>query len=137
MATIALDVAGRIDAVDPRDQITLVCATNVTAGMFYRADTNGAAASALATAASNGAGARLALRSAVVGEACTFLKKGFVDGFNVATQTIGTQLFVSDTGTLADAAGTASISAGRIQPGNACDYTALVKDKLIEIDLPE
>lgn len=137
MATIALDVAGRIDVVDAREQITLVCGTNVTAGLMYRADTNGAAAVALATAASNGAGARLALRTAVVGEACTFLKKGFVDGFNVASQTIGTQLFVSDTGTVADTAGTASISVGRIVPGNAVDYTATVKDKLVEVDLPE
>jgi hypothetical protein len=138
MATVANTVAGRIEVVKwptPENELTLLCAADISAGTFVRQDANGKWIQALATSAANLLGARYALRSAKTGEALTAARKCTVGGLTV-TQAFNVNLFVSDTGTLADTAGTTSQIAGRVVPGTANDR-ASAHDKLVEIDLPE
>jgi hypothetical protein len=136
MATVALDTAGVVDIVLAKEpNLSMIGATNIVASQCYRPDSNGAAVLAVATAASNGAGARLALRTAPAGEPVSFMRSGVVDGFNVS-QTNGAVLYLSDTGTVADAPGTVTIILGRVIPGNA-NVLSAARDKVVEVDLPE
>jgi predicted RecA/RadA family phage recombinase len=137
MATVAPTTAGRIDVVewgDNESQETRPAAADITAGTFVRADTNGNWVLALATTAPNAAGARLALRTVKSGQALTAMRRGVVGGFTVS-QAFGAALYLSDTGTLADAAGTVSVQVGRVVAGNANLATA-AHDKLVKIDCP-
>jgi hypothetical protein len=68
------------------------------------------------------------------GEALTGLKTGKVAGFTIS-QAYDAQVFLSDTGTVADAAGTVSIVAGRVMSLRANLLTAAA-DKGLLIDCP-
>jgi hypothetical protein len=134
MATISPTTAGRIDVVEWGEQKTLPAAADITAGTFVREDANGNWVQALATTATNGAGSHMALRTVKSGEALTGMKSGVVGGFTV-TQAFNAAVFLSDTGTLADAAGTTSIQVGRVVAGTANDLSA-AHDKNIRLDCP-
>lgn len=137
MATVATTTAGRIEVVKwpSRDEDkTLICAADLTAGTFVREDTNGKWIQALATSAANLKGARLLLRTSKTGEGATAARVGTFGGFTVS-QAFNADLFISDTGTLADAAGTAGAAIGRVAAATGNDR-ASAHDKLVEIDLP-
>jgi hypothetical protein len=135
MATIAPSTAGRIDVVEWGVQKTLPAAAAITAGTGVREDvTSGNWVQALSTVASNGAGVHLALRTVASGEALTALKSGVVGGFTVS-QAPNSAVFLSDTGTVADAAGTVSIQIGRVVEGTANDLST-AHDKNIRIECP-
>jgi ABC-type enterobactin transport system permease subunit len=134
MATVAPTTAGRIDVVEWGQQETAPAAAAIVAGTFVRQDTSGNWIQALATSAANAKGARLALRTVASGEALTAMKNGVVSGFTIS-QAYNVDLFLSDTGTLADAAGTSSVVVGRVVPGNANDLST-AHDKNVRIDCP-
>jgi hypothetical protein len=137
MATVSPSTAGRVEVVEwpkAHEQLTLNAAAALNAGTFVRPDTNGAWVQAIATTASNVAGVYFAPRTVIAGEPLTGMKTCTVAGFTVS-QAEGAQLYVSDTGTLADAAGTVSTSAGRVIPGRA-NQPGAAADKLVRIDLP-
>jgi hypothetical protein len=134
MATIAPSTAGRIDVVEWGEQKTLPAAADITAGTGVREDANGNWVQALATTAPNGAGVHLALRTVKSGEALTGMKSGVVGGFTVS-QAYNAAVFLSDTGTVADAAGTVSIQMGRVVAGTGNDLST-AHDKNIRIDCP-
>jgi hypothetical protein len=135
MATIAPTTTGRIDVVEWGEQKTLPAGAAISAGTGVREDvTTGNWAVALATVASNGAGVHLALRTVASGEALTAMKSGVVGGFTIS-QAPNSAVYLSDTGTVADAAGTVSIQIGRVVSGTANDLSAS-HDKNIRIDCP-
>jgi hypothetical protein len=134
MATISPSTAGRIEVIEPGEQMTLPAAADLTAGTGVKPDTNGAFIQALATSASNGAGVMLALRTVKSGEALTAMKSGVVGGFTIS-QAYGAAVYLSDTGTVADAAGTSSIQLGRVVPGTANTLDA-AHDKNIRLGAP-
>lgn len=138
MATVALTTAGVLEVVEwpaPNDAQTLRAAADLSAGTFIRQDSSGNWVQALATSAANMKGARLCLATVKTGQAVTGARTGTYAGFTVP-QAFNADLFVSDTGTLADAAGTAGAAIGRVVPGTANLVTAS-QDKLVQIDLPE
>src|SRR5687767_14336950 len=118
MATISPSTAGRIEVVEWGEQKTLPAAAAIVAGTGVREDASGNFVQALATTASNGAGVHIALRTVASGEALTAMKNGVVGGFTVS-QAFNSALYLSDTGTVADTAGTVSIQLGRVQAGTA------------------
>lgn len=134
MATVAPTVAGRIESIVPGEEYTKPTAADITAGTFVREDTNGNWIQALATSAANAKGSRLALRTVKSGQALTAARTGVYGGFTI-TQAFNVDLFLSDTGTLADAAGTASVLVARVIAGTANDLSA-AHDKNIELDCP-
>jgi hypothetical protein len=134
MATLALATADRIEVVEWGEQKTLTAAADITAGTFVREDASGNWVQALATTATNAAGARLALRTVKTGEALTAMKSGTVSGFTVP-QAHNASLYISDTGTLADAAGTVSVVVARVRAARA-NLVATVADKVVTIDCP-
>lgn len=134
MATVAPSTAGRIDVVEWGEQKTLPAAAAIVAGTGVREDASGNFVQAIATSATAGAGVHIALRSVASGEALTAMKGGVVGGFTVS-QAFNAPLYLSDTGTIADAAGTVSIQVGRVVAGTANDLSA-AHDKNIRIDAP-
>lgn len=137
MATVAPTTAGVVEVVEwpnAEGQKTVPASVALVGGTFARENSSGEWEAALATSAANAAGAHLLLRSAVAGEAVTGIRRGVVAGFTVS-QAHNATLFLSDTGTLADAAGTASVTVGRVTSGTANLVTAS-QDKLVRIDVP-
>jgi hypothetical protein len=134
MATIAQATAGVVEVVDSIEQKTLPCAADIVGGTFVRENASGEWVQALATSAANAKGARLALRSAKTGEGLTAMKTGIVGGFTI-TQAFNVDVFISDTGTVADAAGTASVVIGRVRSATG-NQTGAAHDKVLTIDCP-
>jgi hypothetical protein len=134
MATIAPTTAGQIQLVESYEQKTLVCSVDVTAGQWVQETTTGKWIIALADTAPHAAGARLALETKKAGQPLTALKNGIVGGYTIS-QAYNAAVYLSDTGTSADAAGTVSVVVGRVQAATANAVTAS-HDKLLRIDAP-
>lgn len=134
MATIAPSTAGRIEVIESIEQKTLKSSAAINAGTYVRENSSGQWEQALATSAGAAAGARLALRTVVAGEALTAMKRGVVGGFTIS-QAFNAATYLSDTGTVADAAGTAPVVTGRVRAATANDVTA-AHDKVLEVDCP-
>jgi hypothetical protein len=134
MATVAPAATGIVEVVDVIEQETRKSAAAIVGGTFVRQDSSGNWVQATADSAANLKGARLALRTVQAGEALTAMKSGVVSGFTVS-QAFNADLFVSDTGTLADAAGTAGGAIARVVAGNANSVDA-AHDKNIRVDMP-
>lgn len=137
MATVATTTAGRIEVVEwppAGEEETHVCAADITAGTFVRQNASGKWEQALSTSAAAVLGARLATRTAKTGEALTAIRSGTVAGYTI-TQAYNASLYVNDTGVLGDAAGTASVIAGRVIAGYAGGREN-ANDKLLSLDLP-
>lgn len=134
MATVAPSTAGVVQVVENGEQDTAVCAAAIVGGTFVKKDTSGNWVQALATSLANAGGVRLALHSAADGEPLTAMKSGVVSGFTVS-QAYDATLYLSDTGTLADAAGTVSIIVGRVTAGRS-NLLGAAADKLVRLDCP-
>ena len=134
MATVALTTADQLEVIEWGEQKTLTAAADISAGTFVREDASGNWVQALATSAANGAGARLALKTVKSGTALTAARTGVYGGFTIS-QAYQAALYLSDTGTLADAAGTASIQVGRVRAAAGNALTA-ARDKVVALDCP-
>jgi hypothetical protein len=119
MADIAV-VAAQVAPVDPmkaeiRD---LIAAAALTAGQPVYIDANGKAGVADGNGDSPANRFRgIALKSVAAGQPVPVLVRGVVFGFTVSGLAYDAAVYVSDTaGSLADAAGTTSLVAGRVVP---------------------
>ncbi len=134
MATVALSTAGRLEVIEPGEQETLIANVAITAGWGVQQNSSGRWIVALADTAPHSAGTRIALRTVAAGEPLTAMKSGVIGGFTVS-QAFDAPLYLSDTGTIADAAGTVSVAIGRVVPGTA-NQAGDAHDKNIRIDCP-
>lgn len=134
MATIAPATAGEVEVIEWGEQDTKPAAADIVGGTFVREDSNGNWVQALATSTTNAAGARLALRTVKSGQALTAAKTGVYGGFTIS-QAFGAFVYLSDTGTAADAAGTGSYVVGRVISLTANQVTS-AHDKGIRLDCP-
>lgn len=134
MATVAPTETGVVQVVEWGEQKSLPAAADIVGGTFVREDASGNYVQALADTAPHAAGARLALHSVKSGEALTAARTGVYGGFTIS-QAFNAALYLSDTGTLADAAGTVSTVVGRVRSATANVVTA-AHDKLVELNCP-
>lgn len=141
MADIALATAGRVEVVGiPVRQATYVAGEALNAGAPIVINSTGAAVHADANDAGppiRNANVRgITTRPAVSGESVTVLLEGRMDGFDFTSQAYTTRIFVSDTvGALADAAGTASLPIGYVEPAGAHPITS-ARDKILHVNIP-
>jgi hypothetical protein len=134
MATVASTNAGEVEVIEWGEQDTKVAAAAIVGGTFVREDTSGNWIQALGTSTANLKGARYALRSVAAGQALTAARTGVYGGLTIS-QAFNADLFISDTGTLADAAGTAGSAVARVIALTGNQVTA-AHDKGIRLDLP-
>jgi hypothetical protein len=138
MADIALVTAGRVEIVGfPVRSAASVAGEAITAGAPCTYNATGKAVNADA----NGAGVLASVkgvadRTVGTGEALTLIQEGRIDGYNLDSQAYGARLFVSDTaGALADAAGTASLPVGTVEPATGNPVSA-GHDKVLHVNIP-
>lgn len=138
MADIALVTANRVEVVGiPVRQLTLAAGEDIGAGApvtinasgkFINSDANGSAPLNTVKAIST--------RTVKSGQSVTGLIEGRLDGYNLSSQAFGARIFVSDTtSTLADAAGTASLPVGFVEPATGQPITS-GHDKILHVDIP-
>jgi hypothetical protein len=78
----------------------------------------------------------IATRTVAAGESVTLLQEGRLDGYNLDSQAYGARIFVSDTtSVLGDAAGTASLPVGFVEPAGAHPITS-GRDKVLHVAIP-
>lgn len=116
--------------------ITKPAGAALTAGMVVRENTSGQLVGADASAAGTADIKGIALASVASGQAVTALRDGLVDiGNALSSIAIGASIYLSDTGTntgvMADAAGTSSAVVGVVTSG--WGYTTA--DKLLRVKL--
>lgn len=122
MADLTLTTANKVNvgSSGPNVQFTGVAGAAIVAGspvvfdgtgdLLFPSDANDAAKDGVAG---------IATRTCAIGEACTCLRSGFMDGWS-NLPVPGSLVFVSDTaGALADAAGTLSLTVGIVIPVSA------------------
>lgn len=123
--------AAQVKRVYPdRDEVIDVTAsTAVTAGQpVYQVTASGKYAAADGSAAGTAQVRGLALKDAAANETFPMLIRGVVAGFTLTAQTFDDRVYLSDTNTgiLADSAGTVSIVVGRVIRGNDSSATKLL-----------
>lgn len=134
MANIAVATADKIEVVESIIQMTLVAAEAISAGAGVRIDTNGKFTNGNGTTTTENDLYGIATKTVAAGEALTAIRKGVLDGFTFS-QAYWAVIYVSDTdGRLADAAGTASKTVGRVIPATATTIGTAF-DKLLFVDL--
>lgn len=135
MADLALDTAHKISVVESISQLTLPAAEAISAGNAVRLDTsNGKITKANGSSAAEARILGIALKTVAAGEAVTVLRRGVIEGYNLAAVAYDAPVYLSNTdGTLADTAGTVSTVVGRVIPAHAQALgTALDKLLLVE-----
>lgn len=134
MATIALTTANRVEVVGvPTQQRTLAAAVDITAGDPVQENASGKWSIANGTTAALARNTYIATRTVKAGLSVTAVRKGLMDGFNLSALAYNAPLFLSDTGTIADTAGTVSTVLGYVEAGGANPITA-AHDKLLRVD---
>jgi hypothetical protein len=137
MADIALVTAARIRLVQEPwvRQRTLVAAAAIVAGAPVYIDANGKFDNADGSAAGTAGVWGIALKSTAAGQACTAVRDGSLDGYDLAALAFWAPVFLSDTvGRLADGAGTVSVTVGRVVPALA-QSLGVAPDKILELSL--
>lgn len=136
MADISVVTANKVEVVQSIEQLTLPAAEAISAGAPVRLDTStGRFTKANGTTAAEARIFGIATRTVQAGEALTALRKGIMDGFNLADLAYDAAVYLSDTdGRLADAAGTVSTVVGRVVPG-ASTTLGTAFDKILFVDL--
>lgn len=125
-----------IETIENYNSLTLRTSVALTAGQVVRIGANGTWVLAQSDTAPHGTGCYIATRTAGANESVTAIRKGVIDGFDVSAMAFGAPVFLSDTlGSMADAAGTVSITLGRViaVTGNVIGDAP---NKLIEVDCP-
>lgn len=134
MANIALTTADRVRVVESIEQMTLVAAEAITAGMPVRIDTAGKFTAANDTTTTENRIYGIATETKAAGLAVTAIRRGVMDGWTFS-QAFDAIIYLSDTdGRLGDTAGTVSTIVGRVIPGTATTL-GTAYDKMLEIGL--
>lgn len=130
MADITVTAAQVRRVYPDRDEAYDVTASSaVTAGQpVYAVTGTGKYAAADGSAAGTAQVRGLALNDAAAGESFTMLVRGVVAGFTLTSQNFDDRIYLSDTNTgiLADSAGTVSIVVGRVVRANDSSATKLL-----------
>lgn len=139
MAVLALVTANRVEVVGiPVRQMTGVAGEAVVAGAPCVFNTSGAIVNGDGNGASplNTTCRGIALKTVATGETVTLLQEGRLDGFNLDSQAYSAPIYVSDTvGILGDAAGTATLPVGYVEPAGAHPITS-GRDKILHVNVP-
>lgn len=136
MTDLALVTANRLTVVESIIQDTKVAAEAISAGQAVRIDTaNGKFTKSNGSSAGEARTFGIAVKTVAAGQPVTAIKKGVIDGYDLAALAYDADVFVSNTdGALADAAGTVSKVAGRVI-GGGNETLGTAYDKLLFVDL--
>jgi hypothetical protein len=134
MADMTLTTADKVNVGTLTvEQITGVAASAITAGSPVYIDTNGKFAASDANVSTADAVFGIATRTVAAGEALTVVRRGLMDGWS-NLPAYGAAVYASDTaGSLADAAGTASIVVGYVVPSFA-NHLGVAADKALLVE---
>lgn len=135
MATIALVTANKVEVVERIDTMTAPASAAITAGDPVQINTSGKWAAANATTAALARRTYIATRTVLAGEALTAVRQGVMDGFNLSGLAYNAPVYLSDTGTVADAAGTVATILGYVGPGWA-QPLGTAADKILMLNTP-
>jgi predicted RecA/RadA family phage recombinase len=135
MATIALVTANKVEVVERLDAMTLPASAAIVAGAPVQVNASGKWASANATTAALARRTYIATRTVNAGEALTGVRQGVMDGWDLSALAYNAPVYLSDTGTIADAAGTVATIIGYVGPGWA-QPLGTAADKILMINTP-
>jgi hypothetical protein len=135
MATIALVTAGKIEVVGSIDQRTFPAAVAINAGTPVQVNASGKWVIALGTTAALARRPFIATRTVLAGQPLTAVRWGTLDGFDLSGLAYNAPLYLSDTGTVADVAGTVPTILGYVEPGWA-QPLGTAADKIFAVSTP-
>lgn len=138
MSALALVTSGKLRVVESIQQLTLPFAESVNVGQCVRIDTStGKWTKANGTTTGEARIWGVLVSKDAAGAVGTAIRKGVVDGFDLASLAYDLAIYMSDTdGTLSDSAGdsTVDVIVGRVLPATSTTLGTSY-DKLLEIDL--
>jgi len=137
MAAVSLVTAGKLNVVESIQQMTLPFAESVNIGQLVRIDTTtGKWTKANGTDAAEARVWGVLISKDAAGAVGTAIRKGVVDGFDLASLAYDLAIYMSDTdgGLADDAASTVDVVIGRVIPAWSTTL-GTAADKLLEIDL--
>lgn len=137
MAAVSLVTAGKLNVVESIQQMTLPFAEAVNIGQLVRIDTTtGKWTKANGTDAAEARVWGVLVSKDAAGAVGTAIRKGVVDGFDLASLAYDLAIYMSDTdgGLADDAASTVDVVIGRVIPAWATTL-GTAADKLLAIDL--
>lgn len=137
MAAVSLVTAGKLRVVESIQQLTLPFAESVNVGQAVRIDTTtGKWTKANGTDAAEARVWGILVSKDAAGAVGTAIRKGVVDGFDLASLAYDLAIYMSDTdgGLADDAASTVDVAVGRVIPAWSTTL-GTAADKLLEIDL--
>lgn len=137
MAAVSLVTAGKLNVVESIQQMTLPFAESVNIGQLVRIDTTtGKWTKANGTDAAEARVWGILVSKDAAGAVGTAIRKGVVDGFDLASLAYDLAIYMSDTdgGLADDAASTVDVVIGRVIPAWSTTL-GTAADKLLEIDL--
>lgn len=136
MADIALTTAGRVEVIYSQNQKTHPAGATMTAGAAVIQGTATTGAWILADGVTNKGGIHITTRAAQLGEPVTAIRKGLMDGFNVAGMALNDPVYASNTpGNIATGTGTGNLQIGRIVAAHGTPL-GTAADKILEVDAP-
>ncbi len=135
MATIALVTANKVEVVERIDAMTAPASVAIAAGLPIQITTTGKWIIALGTTAAAARRPYIATRTVLAGEALTGVRQGVMDGWDLSGLAYNAPVYLSDTGTLADAAGTVTTILGYVGPGWA-QSLGTAADKILMVNTP-
>jgi hypothetical protein len=135
MATVALVTANKVEVVERIDFKSAPAAVAITAGLPIQIGSAGKWIIALGTTAAAARRTYIATRTVLAGEALTGLRQGVMDGWDLSGLAYNAPVYLSDTGTVADAAGTVATILGYVGAGWA-QPLGTAADKILEINTP-
>lgn len=137
MSAVSLVTAGKLRVVESIQQLTLPFAESVNVGQVVRIDTStGKWTKANGTTTAEARVWGVLVSKDAAGAVGTAIRKGVVDGFDLASLAYDLAIYMSDTdgGLADDAASTVDVVVGRVIPAWATTL-GTAADKLLEIDL--
>lgn len=136
VASTKSNLRATLDVEESLEQMTLVAAEAIEAGAAVLINTSGLFANADASVVGTADVYGIAVRKVAAGEAVTAVAKGVLGGFDFTAQAYSAKIFLSDTnvGRLGDAAGTVSVTIGRVIPANGVTRGSSPK-KLLQVRL--
>jgi hypothetical protein len=135
MATVALVTANKVEVVERIDAMTAPASVAIAAGLPIQITTTGKWIIALGTTAAAARRPYIATRTVLAGEALTGLRQGVMDGWDLTALAYNAPVYLSDTGTVADAAGTVATILGYVGPGWA-QQLGTAADKILMVNTP-
>ena len=135
MTNLALVTSGKAHVVESETQMTLPFGESLAVGDAVRIDTNGKWTGSNASTTTENRIYGILVSKDPAGAVGTAIRKGVIEGFDLAALAYDAVVYLSDTDKkLADAAGTVSTVVGRVIPATATT-TGTAYDKLLFVDL--